>query len=84
MEKYINNETKKTLTITDMCNLVFENIVRNHLKELNYEKKITLDNSDIECIAKNIIYNDDMWNVIYECVDEEINYILEEKIEEAE
>ena len=71
----------ENITITDMCNLVFENIVRNHLKELDYEEKIILDDSDIKYIAKTLIYNDDMWNVIYECVDEEINYILEERME---
>ena len=61
--------------ILKMYDLVFEDIVKNYIEDIEYDRdmKLNISENAIKNIAHDLIYdNDDLWEEIYSC----INYKL--------
>lgn len=67
------------IDILKLYDVVFEDIVKNYIEEMEDEDKVELTKSQIEEIAHKMIYKDDyMWEVIHEHVDHHISEYLKE------
>ena len=63
-----------------MYDLVFQDMIKCYLEEMEEEDKIRLSTEDIEEIAYKMIYkNEYLWEIINETIDCYISNILEEK-----
>lgn len=84
MSKYIDSKTKEELSIINMYDLVFEDIVKCYIEDNNYvgneENFIELTEREIKRIAyKMICKNEYIWEIINETIDMYIGEILLER-----
>lgn len=69
---------KEEINILDMYDLVFQDIVKSYLEDINYENedKIILADNEIKKIAHKMIYkNEYIWEIINETIENEIECI---------
>lgn len=79
---YVNKETNEELSILGMYDLVFEDMVKCYIEDMNYEEdeKLELSKQDIKEVAHRLIYKQEyMWEVINECIRSEIDYVKGDK-----
>lgn len=82
---YVNKETNEELSILGMYDLVFEDMVKCYVEDMNYanneeDKKLELSNEDIKEVVYRLIYKQEyMWEIINECIVSEIDYVKEAK-----
>lgn len=69
------------MKIMEMYDLVFEDIVKSYIDDLNYkEDKINLTEEEIKGIAHKMIYkNEYIWEIINEVINNYIEDILEKR-----
>ena len=76
--------------ILKMYDIVFEDIVRNYIEDVEYDRqmKLNISDSDIKLIAHNLIYKSEyLWEIINEHIYQELaskDYTFYEDFEEEE
>lgn len=73
---------KEELSILGMYDLVFEDMVKCYIEDMNYEEdeKLELSKQDIKEVVHRLIYKQEyMWEVINECIRSEIDYVKGDK-----
>lgn len=72
--------------ILKMYDLVFEDIVKNYIEDIEYDRdmKLNISENAIKKIAHDLIYNSDyLWEEIYSCINYELrDYSFYEEEEE--
>lgn len=71
------------MTITTMYDIVFRDMVKCYLEDMEEDDKIHLTDSEIQEIAYKMIYkNEYLWEIINETIDMYIGNILNERSKE--